>query len=150
MSISSVSNIILALGIFIWFIYRQVRVRQVRDSLLVYIIILLLGLYMIVSAVEANKVEFDLKSILICTISFSILAPGFGVIRASVARIWKQDGIAMCQGSWITVILWLVGFGIHNLLDSMFRGSSVTIAAYLAISLLVQRYVVYQRSLRLL
>jgi hypothetical protein len=42
---------------------------------------------------------------------------GFGVARGATVRIWRRDGVLLRQGNPVTVVLWVIGLGVHGAVD---------------------------------
>jgi hypothetical protein len=58
----------------------------------------------------------------------------------------NQAGLVMRQGNWLTILWLLLGISIHILVDHLWNGSSDTILAYLGLTLLIQRGLVWLRA----
>lgn len=140
---------VFTLAIFICMICQQLRVRKVRDRFTGYMVLFSLGLYEFLSAVAKEAVPVNVASVSLCALSLFILSPGFGILRACLMKVWKQNGTAVCRGNAATVALWVTAVVIHMGMDTLWKGSSSSILVYMAISVVIQRAVVYQRSLKL-
>lgn len=153
MLVNGSANIVIGLVVLAWLLWRQTQRRPVREDRkpTVLLILLVLG----VVALGAYFKTAPATGLAIALLAGSlVLAAGFGVVRGYTVRLWQQDGQFFRQGTWLTIVLWLVAIGSHigldALIDSGAKGlGSASILLYLAVSLGTQRLVVQSRATRL-
>ena len=147
-------DIILGIAVLVLLIYRQLSTRPVNASALRFIaILMIIGLLQTVQFLNKNHAH----PLTFAAIGGSlVLAAIFGALRASMIRVWLQDGQAWSQGNWLTAALWIASLAAHLGYDILFahgpgaRGlGTATIVLYLAVSLGFQRALVLQRAHRL-
>lgn len=51
-----------------------------------------------------------------------------GALRATTVRLWIKDGRVVRQGTWLTVILWLISVGSHLVASALLHGAAATAA----------------------
>jgi hypothetical protein len=147
-------DLVIGVAVLGLLIYRQLRTRPVSSSAMR--ISLVLGVAGLVETVQflqkhhAGTVEFAALA------GSLVLAVLFGALRARTVRVWLQDGTAWMQGNLITALLWVVALGAHLGYDALLDAhkstnglGNATILLYLAVTLVVQRYLVIQRAARL-
>lgn len=49
-----------------------------------------------------------------------------GALRATTVRLWIKDGRVVRQGTWLTVILWLISVGSHLVASALLHGAAAT------------------------
>jgi hypothetical protein len=54
----------------------------------------------------------------------------------------------MRQGSWLTLVWWILNFGVHVTGEFLARGTSVFMLCSLGLTLLVQRGMTYSRAIK--
>lgn len=149
----SSENIVIGLVVLAWVLWRQVQRRLVRADRKPTVLLILLVLGVVAVGAYVKKEPVTGLAIVLLAGSL-VLAAGFGVVRGYTVRVWEQDGQRWRQGTWLTVLLWLVAVGSHigidALIDSGAKGlGSASILLYLAVSLGAQRLVVQSRATRL-
>jgi hypothetical protein len=147
------ANLVIGLVVLVWLLSRQVQKRLVREDRrpTVMLVLLVVGVIQLANFFKGG-VSATTTVILLLVASF-VLAAVFGVIRAYTVRLWRVDGQLWRQGTWVTLVLWVVAIGIHLGLDYAIDGvgaakglSSASILLYLAVTLGVQRLVVQSRA----
>jgi hypothetical protein len=145
-------NIVIGLAVLVWILLRQVQQRSVREDRkpTALLILLVLGVLQLTTFFKGNAATTTV--VLPLVLSF-VLAAVFGVIRAYTVRLWRADGQLWRQGTWLTVVLWLVAIGLHIGLDYAIDGtgaakglSSASLMLYIAVSFGAQRLVVQSRA----
>lgn len=137
---------ILVLGLVI---YRQMRVRPVRSNYRIMIILAAIGL---IETAQYLKGVHDSGKIAAELAGSLVLALVFGVVRALTVRLTFRDGQWWAQGSWLTIVLWVLAVGAHLGYDFFVGGSksdsfgNATILLYLAVTFTVQRLIVQSRA----
>lgn len=106
---SSAIALLVDLVVFGLLMYRQVSVRQVRSGRLP-MVLAGLGLLEIASYGQHDRLAPVAMALLVASL---VIGAALGAIRATTVRIWYQNGLLVRQGTWLTVLLWLVSVGIH-------------------------------------
>ncbi len=131
--------------VLIWVLYRQVQVRPIRTTWVLPIGLVIVG---IAEATQgsggSNRMSATSVGILIALLVLD--AGGLGAVRALTVRLWRQGGTVVRQGTWVTVVLWLVGLGIHLGVDAVAHISDSTALLYLAVTMTAQRFVLQARA----
>jgi hypothetical protein len=85
-----------------------------------------------------------------------VLGAVFGAIRAMTVRLWFGGGQALRQGTWLTLLLWIVSLGVHLGYDYLVLGhgslsglGNATLILYFAITYTIQRLILQARAGRL-
>ncbi|SIR98221.1 hypothetical protein [Williamsia sterculiae] len=139
-------NVILGVVIVGLIVARQMKPRAVASSLRGPIIITVIGLVSAAQFVDHHHVSPAGQAILVVStlIGFAIAA-----VRGYTIRIWRDDrGTLMSRGTWLTLVLWVVGIGVHvgiDLLGDQGLGQS-TLVLYLGVVLFAQMLVVQMRG----
>lgn len=143
-------NILIGIVVVAWILWRQTQKRPVREDRkpTVLLILLVLGVLQLSSFFKSASSTALVIGLLVGNL---VLAAGFGVVRGYTVRLWRQDGQLFRQGTWLTIVLWLAGIGVHIGLDALIDSSakglgSASILLYLAVSLGTQRLVVQSRA----
>lgn len=140
-SVTGVSSVAFDLGVgvlvLLYLLYRQLRVRAVRSTLVLPAVLALLGLYEL--SKYAGPHPLSDRAIAILVFSLLVFAIGLGAARAWTIKLWVASGQVMRQGTWVTVLLWVVAVGLHLAVDSATKVGSVTLILYLGLSLGAQQ-----------
>ena len=147
------ANIAIGLVVLLWVLSKQVQKRPVREDRKPTILLVLLVLGVIQLADFFKGGPSATATVILLLVASFVLAAGFGVVRAYTVRLWRADGQLWRQGTWVTVVLWILAIGIHLGLDYAIDGSGAakglsgaSIMLYLAVSLGAQRLVVQSRA----
>jgi hypothetical protein len=73
-------------------------------------------------------------------------AVGLGAVRAMTVRLWREGGAVLARSQWVTVALWLAGFGIHAGVDAAAHISSNSELLYIGVTWAAQRLVLSARA----
>ncbi len=138
-----------------WLLYRQVQVRPVPRQPRLGRPLLFLGLGLLLFLpFLAGRPRVPGSCWAVLAASF-VVGAGLGVARAYTVRLWFADRRLLRQGTWLTVVLWLVAVGLHacaGLLVVRIGGPaelmSTTGLLYLAMALLVQQVALARRGER--
>ena len=139
-------SIIIGLLVLVFIIYRQRRVRLVRESVSITLplILAIVGISNFEYYLSSN--HLTMTSTISIIVSLLFLAVGMGAIRAFSVRIWRQNGDVFRQATWLTIALWIVSIALHIAADQIGNTGEATLLIYYAITLLVQRSIVYARA----
>ncbi|ETY75589.1 hypothetical protein [Lactiplantibacillus fabifermentans] len=134
------TNIVVAGLVLIYVIKRQLAPRVLRFKLNFYLVLILFGAASIYDAITHHEVTITIsQAVLFGTLSI-LSALIFGGLRAWSYRLWVSDaGLVMRQGTWVTLLFWVLSIGSHALVDRLWTGNSTTLLLYLGLTLLAQR-----------
>lgn len=136
-----------------YLLYRQRQVRPVPRTPRLRVSLIAFGLGLV------NTVTFLSGGPQVTAVCWVILATSFlvgaalGVARAYTVRLWFVERRLMRQGTWWTIVLWLVAVVLHTLAGLLIEVvgenhglGSATGLLYLAMSFAVQQVVVVRRG----
>jgi hypothetical protein len=143
-------SIITGLLVLVFIIYRQRRIRLVRESVSITLplVLAILGLSNFEYYLRSNPLT--MTSMVSIIVSLLFLAVGMGAARAFTIRIWSQNGDVFRQATWLTISLWIVSIALHIAVDQIGNTGESTLLIYYAITLFVQRSIVYARAKKVL
>jgi hypothetical protein len=131
----------------VWLLYRQIERRRLggKSAARRYSVVLVLaalGVFELARFVQRHPL--DATTIALLCASFAV-GCGLGGVRAFTVRIWIEDGAMYCQGTLLTVALWLLATALHLVNDKVIvraggpeGAGTATMLLYLALAMLVQ------------
>lgn len=143
------SSTFLYILIIIFVIDRQLRPRKIKASQRPLLVLVLIGVYFTLQAIDNHELSLNLVTIAGTLTSLVVLAIGFGILRAMSCQVWYQAGIAYRKATWLTILLWLLMILLHGTIDYLTKSGSATMFLYLALTLCTQRLVLQARSRKL-
>lgn len=136
----SFTNLVLGAWLLIVVIRRQLAPRVIRFKANFYLLIVLLGAASIGDAFTKQHLQISPGQAVIFGGLSLVSAVVFALLRAWTYHFWVNDaGLVMRQGSWVTILWWVIGIAVHLGVDRLWTGSSVTLLLYLGVTLAVQR-----------
>lgn len=139
--------------ILAWLLYRQRKVRRVPPRLGLRFPVLLGVLGVLEVADYSHQHSLSPAVVGVLALSLAVAAVGLGVVRALTVQLRMVDGVALRQGTWLTVALWLVSLGLHFAADwwiTDLKGPgglpSASLLLYLGVTYGVQKAVVHRRA----
>ncbi len=141
------ASLLLGLVVLALLLYRQVKKRPVRASPILPLVLLVIGFAELTSFARAHPLTPTETGLL--TLSLLAFAVGLGALRAFTVRLFADGGRLMRQGSWVTVLLWLLAVGLHLVVDSGNGVGGATLLLYLGLTLGTQQVVVQWRARRM-
>jgi hypothetical protein len=143
---------VVVLALLLW---RQLQPRRVREdgALRLTVILLVIGVFQAYPVLSKTS----LSGIVLVLLGAGLVSGAvFGTLRAHTTKLWINENEVWRQGTWLTLVLWLVAVGLHFGIDYLSErqgapaglGSS-TIVLYLAVTLGIQRFITQQRALKL-
>lgn len=136
-------------------LYRQRRIRPVPRTLHLRLPIILgaIGIVEVLDYTHGHHVS-DRSWLLVAGVTL-VGAGLLGLLRAYTVKLWTSNNWVVRQGSWITIVLWVISLALHLITSvgathigaANFEASSFLL--YLAITFGVQTYVVHMRALPL-
>ena len=79
---------------------------------------------------QHHPLSAGVLSIVAASLGIGVL---LGALRAATVRLWRRDGQVVRQGSWLTVLLWLVSVGGHLGLTALLHGGGAAAAGAAAL-----------------
>ncbi|MFL6076004.1 MAG: hypothetical protein ACJ73S_21660 [Mycobacteriales bacterium] len=139
-----------------WLLSRQVRRRAIgrpaggrrRRSGQAGGVLVAVGAVQLFAFARLHPLTASGVGILLLSFAFGL---GLGVVRAHTVRIWYADGSLYRQGTWLTVLLWLVGTGGHLAFGELVAApgaGSATMLLYLGLAVSVQTFFIRRRVRR--
>ena len=156
MSGANLTNLIIGVLVLVLLLSRQLVTRRLSESYRLSIILAVIGAVQFANFLKGHP--GNPAGITEAVVGSLVLAGAFGVARAITVRVWRQGGLLMRKGTWITAILWIIAvaapYGYDDLVAGHLtgkNGSSVgnaTVLLSLEISLTVQQFVLLARVKR--
>jgi hypothetical protein len=156
MSSSDVVSLVIGLAVLALVLTRQLMTRRLAESYRLSVILLVIGAVQFADFLKGHP--GDPGGIVAAVAGSLVLAALFGVARALTVQVWRQDGLLLRKGTWLTGVLWIVAVAAHYGYDDLVAGhltgkngsnvGNATILLYLVISLTVQRFVLLARVRR--
>ncbi|WP_211766135.1 DUF1453 family protein [Kutzneria sp. CA-103260] len=148
-------NVVIGLAVLALLLYRQLQPRRVREdgALRLTVILLVVG---VIQAYPVVSNHPPTTIVVLLLLAGLVSGAVFGTLRAYTTKLWIKDEDVWRQGTWLTLVLWLVAVGLHFGIDYLSErqgapaglGSS-TIVLYLAVTLGIQRFITQQRAVKL-
>lgn len=149
----TVLDIVIAIAVLGLIVYRQLRLRPLRSSLQLPLLLVVIGLVELFSYLKTHQSQSALAAQLAGSL---VLAAAFGAIRALTVRLSFRQGQWWMQGSWLTAVLWVVSLAAHLGYDFLLghgdearQAGSATILLYVGVTYAAQRLVAQARAARI-
>ncbi|GEK28997.1 hypothetical protein [Furfurilactobacillus siliginis] len=139
------TNIVVALFVLYLVLKRQLTPQVIRLNLTTYLFLIVFGAASVADAFKHHQLHVT-SGITWFILGSLISAILFGYLRTLSYHLWVEGGLVMRQGTWVTIVLWVIGLSIHGIADTAWHGSNATLVLYLGITLLVQRGCVWLRA----
>jgi hypothetical protein len=150
---TTVVNLVIGLAVLGFILYRQMQVRPVKASMRLPLILAVIGVIELGQFLQHHKHGPAVYAALVGSL---VLAAVFGGIRAVTVRLWLDGGQGMRQGTWLTLVLWLVSLGVHLGYDYLVDGKgaqaglgTASLTLYFAVTYAVQRVILDWRVQRI-
>jgi len=140
-------SMVVSIVILAYILWNQMRVRVLRAKMTLPVVLIVLGAGNLSSLGGAHPLSGAAVALLILSLLGD--AVGIGALRAYTVRLWRDGAQIMRQGTWVTMLLWLLGISIHVLLDAASGAGSASYLLYLGLTLGTQRLVLQSRTARL-
>lgn len=149
----SVANVLIALALVAFIVYRQLRTRRVSEAQ-PYRLVLILGVIGLIETWQFRQqhvVSGEAWALLAASL---VVGAGFGALRGRTTHVWRDGGVLYRRGNALTLALWLVGLALHLGVDVAIKHvdasaaglGSISVLVYLAVTLGVQQMLVLQRA----
>lgn len=156
-TVAIAANAIVWTLVIVWVFFRQIRARPVTNRLTVPLILIVVGAANILRSI-ADPAAYRLLSPASGVVDLLVLIVSalLGSARGFTVKVWKDGSRTLRQGTWLTILLWLVSIAVRLFVD--FGGvvgkpspqSSQTepsfVLVYLGVTLLAQRLTVAHRA----
>ncbi|GKS55454.1 hypothetical protein IGJ91_002225 [Enterococcus sp. DIV0765f] len=126
--------------IVIWVIINQLRPKEIDMNSKGKYVLFFIGLYTFYNSVQSGDFIFTPFSTIGLVFVLLFLAVGLAFLRAYTSRVWKEGGILYSQGTWKTVVIWIVMIVFHAITDHFIKGLNATFLLYIGISLITQHW----------
>jgi hypothetical protein len=123
MTSTSLPAIVIGLAVLVLLLYRQVMVRPVAGGWRLPGLLSVIGLVELLTYVQHHRLAASAVAVIVGSLAAGVL---LGALRAMTVRIWLKDGQLVRQGTWLTIVLWLVSIGIHLAGSSLLHGAAAT------------------------
>ncbi|HEX3947797.1 MAG TPA: hypothetical protein VHW47_08825 [Acidimicrobiales bacterium] len=146
-------TILIDILVVVLVLYRQIQVRRVRAqvNLRLAAIFGVVGLVELVSYAGDHHLSGKVVGVLV--LSMLVGAGLLGAIRAATVHLWQDGDGVFRQGTWLTMALWVVSFGLHFASEwwiDAWKGpsglASASLLLYIGLTYGVQNAVVHRRA----
>ena len=155
MSATTITNLLIGLAVLALILVRQMQVRPVRASMRLPLILAIIGIIELTQFFQHGQHRAT-PAVIAALAGSLVLAGLLGAVRAVTVRVWFDGGQALRQGTWLTVLLWLVSLGVHLGYDYLVIGKgpasglgTASLTLYFAITYTIQRLILTARAERL-
>lgn len=155
MSATTATNLLIGLAVLVLILVRQMQVRPVRASMRLPLILAVIGVIQLTQFFQHGQHRAT-PAVIAALLGSLVLAALLGAARALTVRLWTDGGQALRQGTWITVLLWLVSLGVHLGYDYLVIGNgsdsglgTASLTLYFAVTYTIQRLILTARAQRL-
>jgi hypothetical protein len=157
MSSAAVADIAIGILVLALVLYRQLTTQRLRENYRLPLILAIIGIVQFAAFLRGHP--RDDGGIATAVAGSLVIAAAFGAVRALTVRVWRQDGVLLRRGTWVTAVLWVISFAAHLGYDYLIAGNVVsgkngssvgdaTVLLYLVVTLTVQRYLLMLRAER--
>jgi hypothetical protein len=156
MSSADVANIVIAVVVLALLLTRQLMARRLSESYRLSIILAVLGVVEFVTFLKGHPHHGG--AIAVAVAGSLVIAAASGAARTPTIRVWRQGDQLMRQGTWLTAVIWVVGYAAHLGWDYLVAGhvtgtnggnvGAATSLLYLVVTLTIQRYMLLARVAR--
>ena len=130
----------------VFILYNQIKIKTINtDSKFTFpLIMIILGMNNFIKYI--NMSQISLLSWLAIIINFTILAIGMATVRATTLRIWSEQNVIYRQGTWLTILVWIISIGLHAFLNSIGHVGQATTMLYIGITFTSQKIIILKRA----
>lgn len=157
MSSAAATNIAIGVLVLAFVLYRQLTTRRLQENYRLPLILAIIGIVTFAAFLKGHP--HDDGGIAAAVAGSLVIAAVAGAVRALTVRVWRQDGVLLRRGTWVTAVLWVISFAAHLGYDYLIAGNVVsgkngsnvgdaTVLLYLVVTLTVQRYLLMLRAAR--
>jgi hypothetical protein len=136
------ADIVISVAVLLFILYRQLQVRRASPTMRLPLILVVVGVLLL----EQGNSRPTASKLGILIALLAVDAVGIGALRAWTVKLWRDaQGGLLRQGTWVTVVLWVVGLGIHEGVDAVAHIPASSTLLYLGVTLLAQQLVLQAR-----
>jgi FtsH-binding integral membrane protein len=138
-------DIVISVAVLLFILYRQVQVRRASPNPALPVVLLILGVVSLTQG-SGRPTAAELGYLIAL---LAVDAVALGALRAWTVKLWRDGQSVLRQGTWVTVVLWVVGLGIHEAVDALAHIPASSTLLYVGVTFLAQQLVVQARVSRL-
>jgi hypothetical protein len=156
MSGASLTNLIIGILVLVLLLSRQLVTRRLSESYRLSIVLAIIGIVEFANFLKGHP--HDDGGIAAALAGSLVIAAVFGAVRALTVRVWREEGLLLRKGTWLTAVLWVLSLGAHLGYDDLVAGhitgknggnvGDATVLLYLVVTLTIQRFVLLNRVAR--
>jgi hypothetical protein len=153
---SDVVNLLIGLAVLALILVRQMQVRPVRANFRLPLILAIIGVVELTQFLQHNNHHHNTDVVFAALAGSLALAAITGAIRAMTVRVWINAGQALRQGTWLTLVLWIVSLGLHLGYDYVVDGKgslsglgNASLTLYFAVTYTIQRLILQAKAQRI-
>jgi hypothetical protein len=156
MSSANVANIVIAVVVLALLLSRQLMTRRLSESYRLSIILAVIGVVEFVTFLKGHP-HHD-GAIALAVVGSLVIAAASGAARAPTVGVWRQGDQLMRKGTWLTAVIWVVGYAAHLGFDYLVAGhvtgtnggnvGAATSLLYLVVTLAIARFILLRRVAR--
>jgi len=156
MSGANITNLVVGIIVLALFLSLQLATRRLRETYRLPLILAIIGLVQFAGFLNGHP--HDDGAIVAAVAGSLVIAAVMGAVRVPTVRVWRQDGVLLRKGTWLTAVLWVVSLAAHLGYDYLVAGHATgknggnvgdaTVLLYLVVTLAVQRYLLITRATR--
>lgn len=135
---------LISVAVLAWLLYRQRMPRPLTTRLTLPLVLVVVGV--LIMRIGANGHRITAGQVLALLVVLAGDAVLLGILRAYTVRLWATPEGFSRQGSWLTIGLWIVGFGAHFAVDIAAHLGGATTLLYLGVTWIAQRLVLQHRA----
>jgi hypothetical protein len=143
-------DVVVSVAVLVYVLYRQVQVRRTSPRLVLPVILVVVGVLSLTGSSSTSSGKLTGREVGILIALLVLDAGCLGAVRAWTVKLWHdgQQGV-LRQGTWVTVVLWLVGLGIHEGVDVVAHIPASSTLLYLGVTMLAQQLALQARINRM-
>jgi FtsH-binding integral membrane protein len=145
MDSTAVINLVVTLAVLAWLLTRQLTERPLKEKSRIGLVLIVVGAIETVSFAGSHSLSAHDALLLVASLVVGIV---LAALRAFTVRLRTDGGQITRRGTWLTAVLWIVGIGLHYLMDAGVSSGfgSVTVLLYFGVVLLAQRQILLARA----
>jgi hypothetical protein len=145
-----VVDVVISAAVLVFILYRQVQVRRTSPRMVLPIILVIVGVLSLTGSATTSSGKMTGSEVGILIALLVLDAGCLGAVRAWTVKLWHdgQQGV-LRQGTWVTILLWLVGLGIHEGVDFAAHIPASSTLLYLGVTMLAQQFALQTRINRM-
>lgn len=132
----SLTNVLIGLAVVVYAVYRQLRTQRLDEGrgLRMPLVLGAVGVLQIYRFHQHHPVSAAGWALLTVSMALAVV---FGVIRGATVKVWRGPDGTYRRGTVTTLVLWLVGLGMHLAVELMVRLVDPTVAGMAGASMML-------------